>query len=291
VNPAVITFAFDPVLKLGSGASVRIETLALAGVLFIGLVLAARIGQLTPAVGPYVPAPGLRPDDLIFIVVGAVPGGLLGGRMGYVLAHLDYYRANPPAIFDPTQGAWELTLALPFALATGSLIARLVGAPVARWMHAMAFPLLFVLGLGKLVGVLGADGQGAASSAAWATAYTGPGPWGSLAADVPAHPSQVYEAALVALAIVVLVLLSRFEVIARRDGGALFAALALWAGARFVVGFTWRDPTVLGPLRAEQLLALLLLGIAVAGIVERRRAPIATFDDEATALSPEDLDE
>jgi hypothetical protein len=52
VNPAVITFSFDPVLALGSGASVRIETLALAVVLFAGLVLAARIGQLTPAVGP-----------------------------------------------------------------------------------------------------------------------------------------------------------------------------------------------------------------------------------------------
>lgn len=281
MNPAVITFSFDPVLALGSGASVRIETLAIAVVLFAGLVLAARIGQLTPAVGPYVPAPGLRPDDLIFIVVGIVPGALLGGRIGYVLAHLDFYRANTAAILDPGQGAWELTLAIPFALATGSLIARLVGAPVARWMHALAFPMLFVLGLGKLVGVLGADGQGAASSLPWATAYSGPGPWASLAADAPAHPAQVYEAVLVFLAIVALVLVSRFEVIARRDGAAIFAAIGLWAIVRFLVGFTWRDPTVLGPLRAEQLLALVLLVIAAVGIFERGRAPLVVFEPEA----------
>jgi phosphatidylglycerol:prolipoprotein diacylglycerol transferase len=280
VNPAVITFSFDPVVMLGSGASVRIETLALAVVLFAGLVLAARIGQLTPAVGPYVPAPGLRPDDLIFIVVGIVPGALLGGRIGYVIAHLDFYRANPSAIFDVSQGAWELTLAIPFALATGSLIARLVGAPVARWMHALAFPMLFVLALGKLVGVLGADGQGAATSLPWATAYAGPGPWEALAADVPAHPAQVYEAALAFVAIVVLVVLSRYEVIARRDGGALYAAIALWAVVRFVVGFTWRDTAVLGPLRAEQVLALVLLVIAVVGIVERRGAPPVVFEPE-----------
>lgn len=281
MNPAVITFSFDPVLALGSGASVRIETLAIAVVLFAGLVLAARIGQLTPAVGPYVPAPGLRPDDLIFIVVGIVPGALLGGRIGYVLAHLDFYRANTAAILDPGQGAWELTLAIPFALATGSLIARLVGAPVARWMHALAFPMLFVLGLGKLVGVLGADGQGAASSLPWATAYSGPGPWASLAADAPAHPAQVYEAVLVFLAIVALVLVSRFEVIARRDGAAIFAAIGLWTIVRFLVGFTWRDPTVLGPLRAEQLLALVLLVIAAVGIFERGRAPLVVFEPEA----------
>jgi len=278
VSPAVITFAFDPVLQLGSGASVRIETLALAAVLFAGTVLAARIGQLTPAVGPYVPAPGLRPDDLIFIIVGIVPGALLGGRIGYVLAHLDYYRANPSSIFDPGQGAWELTIAVPFAIVTGSLICRLVGAPVARWMHALAFPTLFVLAAGKLVGVLGADGQGSATALPWATAYAGVGPWESLAPDVPAHPSQVYEAALVFAAIVVLVALSRFDVIARRDGGALFAAMALWAIARFAVGFTWRDSTVLGPLRAEQLLALVVLGIAIAGLVERRRAPLVGYE-------------
>jgi prolipoprotein diacylglyceryltransferase len=157
-------------------------------------------------------------------------------------------------------------------------------------MHALAFPMLFVLGLGKLVGVLGADGQGAASAVPWATAYTGPGPWASLAADVPAHPAQVYEAALVFLAILALVLLSRFEFIARRDGGALFAAIGLWAIVRFLVGFTWRDPTVLGPLRAEQVLALVLLVIAVVGIIERSRAPLVAFEPEASE-DDEDLEE
>jgi len=291
VNPAVITFSFDPVLRLGSGASVRIETLALAAVLFAGLVFAARIGRLTPAVGPYVPAPTLRPDDLIFIVVGTVPGALIGGRLGYVLAHFDYYGSHTSAILDPAQGAWDLTLAIPFALATGAIIARLVGAPVARWMHALAFPMLFVLAAGKLVGVLGASGQGSASDLPWATAYAGPGPWESLAPDVPAHPAQVYEAALLFVAILALVALSRFEVIARRDGGAMFAAIALWAAARFLVGFTWRDPSALGPLRAEQLLALLVLGIALVGLYERRIAPLPTLDEAEAADEDVDLEE
>jgi phosphatidylglycerol:prolipoprotein diacylglycerol transferase len=290
VSPAVITFTFDPVLRLGDTSSVRIETLALAGVLFLGIVIAARIGQLTPAVGPYVPAPGLRPDDLIFIVVGAVPGAIVGGRLGYVLAHFDYYTAHPSAIVDPGQGAFELTLAVPFAILTGALIARLVGAPVARWMHAVAFPLLFVLGAGKLVGILGANGQGLVTDVSWATAYAGPGPWDSLAPDLPSHPSQLYEAALVFVAIVVLVAVSRSEVITRRDGGALFAAIGLWAIARFVVGFTWRDPTLLGPLRAEQLLDLLLAIVAVVGLVERRRAPIGATEDVGDETD-EDLEE
>lgn len=272
--PAVLTFNFDPVLRLSDTASVRYETIGLAVVLFLGLLLAVRIGSQTPAVGPYVPAPGLRVDDLVFIVVGAVPGAILGGRIGYVLDHLDYYQANPSAILDPAQGGLSLTLAVPFGILTGGFIGRLLGAPVARWMHAVALPLLFVLGAGKLVGILGATGQGAASEFVWATSYLGPGPWGSLGADIPSHPAQVYEAVAAGVAVAALWFASRLEVIARRDGAALFAALGLWAVARIVVGFAWRDAPVLGPLRMEQVLAVGVLAIAIVGLVERARAPL-----------------
>jgi prolipoprotein diacylglyceryltransferase len=276
VPPAVIQLAFDPVLRLSDTASVRYETIGLAVVLFIGLVSAAWIGSRTPSVGPYVPAPGLRVDDLVFGVVGAVPGAILGGRLGAVLDHFEYYRANPGAIVDPNQGGLTLTLAVPIGLLTGAAIARLLGAPVARWLHATSLPLLFMLAAGKLVGVLGATGQGTQSDLAWATSYAGPGPWGSLAPDLAAHPAQVYEALLVTLAIVGLLAASRLEVVARRDGAAMFVALGLWAIARVLVGFTWRDPAILGPFRTEQLLALVVLAVAIVGLVERWRAPFAS---------------
>ena len=275
--PAVIQLAFDPVLRLSDTASVRYETIGLAIVMFLGLLSAAWIGSRTPSIGPYVPAPGLRVDDLVFGVVGAVPGAIVGGRLGAVLDHFDYYRANPAAIVDPNQGGLTLTLAVPFGLLTGAVIARLLGAPVARWLHATALPLLFVLAAGKVVGVLGATGQGAPSDLAWATSYSGPGPWGSLAPDLASHPSQVYEAVLVTIAIAALLAASRLDVVARRDGAAMFIALGGWAVARFLVGFTWRDGAILGPFRTEQLLALVVLAVAVVGLVERWRAPLATM--------------
>jgi len=271
----VITLAFDPVVELGETSSVRVETIALAIVLFLGLILAARMAEITPSIGPYVPAPGLHFDDLVFILVGAVPGAIAGGRLGYVLDHLGYYRDNPAAILDPAQGGLTLTLAVPLGILTGGFIARLLGAPVGRWLHAAAFPLLFVLAAGKLIGVLGATGQGAPSDLPWATTYAGAGPWGSLAAEIASHPAQVYEAILVGLAIAGLAALGRIEVIARRDGAAMFAAIGLWAIARFLVAFTWRDPAVLGPLRMEQLLDLGLLAVAGLGLLERARAPLA----------------
>jgi prolipoprotein diacylglyceryltransferase len=290
VSPAVLTFAFDPVLHLSDTASVRIETIVLAAVLLGGLLLAARIGQLTPAAGPYVPAPGLRPDDLIFIAVGAVPGALFGGRLGYVLDHLDYYRANPGSIVDFSQGALGLTLAVPFGILSAAIIARLIGAPVARWMHATAFPLLFVLAAGKLASALGGTGQGTASSLSWATSYGGPGPWGSLAPAVPSHPAQVYEGLLLVIAIAILMLLSRLEVVARRDGGALFAALGLWAVVRLAVAFTWRDPAVVGGLRVDQVLSILLVFLSLLGLFERSRSTGRVPSWSRPDLEPEPAD-
>ncbi len=269
---AVITIALDPVLRLSDTSSVRYETIALAIVILLGLATAAWIGSRTPARGPEGEGPGLRIDDLVFICVGAVPGAILGGRLGYVLDHLDFYSANSSAILDPAQGGLTLSLAVPFGILTGALIARLLGAPVGRWLHVTALPLLFVLAGGKLVGVLGATGQGAASDLAWATSYAGPGPWGSLAAELPAHPSQVYEAAAIAVAIWVLFLATRVGPLSRRNGTAMFLGLGLWAVARVVVGFTWRDDRIIGPLGMEQGLAIVVLVGAGIALAQRLRA-------------------
>jgi phosphatidylglycerol:prolipoprotein diacylglycerol transferase len=273
---AVITLTFDPVLRLSDTSSVRYETIALGIVLFLGLVAAAWIARRTPATGGDDPSSRLRIDDLVFICVGAVPGAVIGGRLGYVLDHLAYYRANPGAILDAAQGGLTLTLAVPLGILTGALIARLLGASVGRWLNVAALPLLLVLGAGKLVGILGATGQGALSDSSWATAYLGPGPWGSLAADLPAHPSQVYEGVAVAIAVLALLSLSRTAAFRRGTGALLFAALGLWSVVRIVVGFTWRDDAVVGPLGVEQALAVAVLLLAVAGTAYRARdVPVA----------------
>ena len=280
-----MTLSFDPLFVLNDTASVRVETIGLALVLFLALLLAAR-GASTSL------AEGLRLDDLVFMVVGAVPGAIIGGRLGYVLDHLDYYRANPPAILDPGQGSLTLTLAVPLGLVTGAIVGRLLRAPLGAWMATLTPPLLFVLAAGKLVGVLGASGQGLPTNVSWATAYAGPGPWGSLAADLPSHPSQVYEAILVGVVVVVVALLGRTRLLAGGTGSTLFVALGLWAVARFIAASTWRDPVVLGPLRMEQVLLLGVGLIAIAGLALRARgsrargivsaAPPATQPEEPT---------
>ena len=277
---AIIAFHFDAYLRL-DGLAVRWETLALALVILLAIVTSGLIAGRARADGS---ERRLRRDDLLFIILGIVPGAVIGGRITYVLIHLDYYHANPGLIFDPSSGSLALTGAVVLGTLTGCHVARLLEAPVARWLDVAAVGLIIGLALGKLANVLGANGQGVLSSLSWASAYFGPGPWGVLGPELPAHPAQVYEALGDALVIAVVLVLGWFGPFRAGRGRRFLLVLAGWAIVRFMVAFTWRDAPVLGSLRVEQLLDIGLLIVALGALVATRRSP-ATIDGATSSSS------
>ena len=252
---AVLTFGFDPVAHPFGDVAVRWGVIALAGVLIASLLITGVLAR----------AARLRVDDLAFIAIGAVPGAVVGGRLGYAFLHWDYFGSHSSAITDPAVGSLELGLGVLGGLLTAGYVARLLGAPVGRWLHVAGGPLLFGLGAGKLSEVLTGSGQGAPSNAAWATAYSGPGPWGSLAPALPSLPSQAFEgiATLVLLTGLTLVLMA--GVFERSDGRACFLGLGAWALLRAAISTSWRDEPVALGLNAGALIAILVVLVSTAG--------------------------
>lgn len=252
---AVLTFGFDPIAHPFGDVAVRWGVLALAGVLIAALVLTGLLAR----------GAGLRVDDVAFIAIGAVPGAVAGGRLGYALLHWDYYGSHLGAVVDPAVGSLELGLGVIGGLLTGGYVARLLGAPVGRWLHVATGPLLFVLGAGKLSEVLTGAGQGAPSNAAWATAYSGPGPWGSLAPALPSLPSQAFEGIATLIVLTGLALVLMAGVFERSDGRAFFLGLGAWGLLRAAISGTWRDQPVALGLNAGALIAILVVLVSSAG--------------------------
>jgi len=289
----VIELAFDPIAVIGDW-SVRLETIGYAAVLFLALVAAAVFARRTPVdLGRPASEPGadgepnhLRADDLLYIAVAVIPGAVVGGRLGYALTHLDFYLATPAAVLDINQGAFELTLAVAGGLLTGSLVARMLGAPFGRWLHAVTLPLLFALAAGKLAMVLGGSGQGLPFDGPWATAYIAPGPWGSLAPALPSHPAQVYEGLLTLLVLLVVMGAMALNVFERRNGGALLLGLGLWGIGRTIAALAWRDPDVVGMLNADQVLTLAFALVALAALAIVGGVGTARRRRERTAPGP-----
>ncbi len=285
--PALITFQFPATFTV-AGAVVRWETLAGALAVVAALVVAAVVARQTPvdlAFPADAPSPDpeirgenrLRADDLLYIAIASLPGAVAGGRLGYALIHLDYYTANPGALFDVTRGGLELSLGVVGGTLTAAVVAMLLGVPLGRWLHALTVPLAVLLVLLKVAMLLGGSGQGQPTDLSLATRYLGPGPWGSLAPEIPSWPSQAMEALAIVLAGALAWFYMAVGVFRRRNGAAFFLMVGLWAVARAVVATTWRDPAVLGSLSAAQLLAIALavgcalavIGFAAAAAAER----------------------
>lgn len=263
---SAIALDFDPYFRI-AGFVVRLETVALAVAILVSIALAGLLAGRTLAGSPERPGGHLRRDDLVFILLGIVPGAVIGGRLGYVLLYPEYYRANPALTIDPASGGLQLSLAILGGMLTGAYVASLFDAPVGRWLHAAALPLLVGLGLGKLAMALGGDGQGAPTDLPWATAYLGGWAWDSLGPAIPSHPAQLYEAAATGVVLVILASARFVGVLGRPDGRLFFAALGGWAIGRFLVAFTWRDEQVVGSLRMDQLFSLGLAAVCVIALL------------------------
>ncbi len=204
--------------------------------------------------------------DLATIIAGIVPGAVIGGRIVHGLVFWDAYAADPQRLLDPAVGTLSLTGAILGGALTGAYIARLIGAPVGRWAQAAAVPMLVAIGLGKLAQFLGGSGQGLPFDGPWAVAFTGVGPWISSNAAVSAHPSQIYEGLWDLLGILVLWRPTRFFRWTHRsvgEGWRFVGALGWFLVGRVVVGFSWRDQALIGPLNGEQVIAL----VSLAGVV------------------------
>lgn len=266
--PAVIRVAFDPELELGPFL-VRWQALGLAATSAVALLWwANRLSERVP---------GVRRDDILYVVLGVIPGAVVFGRLLHGLSYPDAYLAQPGTLFDLDVGSLSLLGAVLGGVISGAYLCRLLHQRVATWADSAALPLLFAIGFGKLALFLGGGGQGLPQEGATAVAFGGPGPWLSAGADLPSHPTAVYEGLLTLLGLIVLAWLARKRRWAG-DGRLFVTCVAWWLGARVLVGFTWRDEQILGPMGTEQLAALLALSALLVPLPGRRR------DDEAAAV-------
>ena len=280
---AVVTFQFDPSAQLVGDLVVSWGTIALVAVIVAALVLAGVLAR----------GGGLRADDVAFVAIGIVPGAVIGGRLGYLIAHPGALGSTPELLFDPSVGGLELGLAVVGGFVTGSYVASLLGSPIGRWLHIAIAPTLFALGAGKLTMVLTGTGQGQPDTGDWASSYLGPGPWGSLLPALPSVPSQAAEGIATLAILTILTVLLMAGAFGRRDGLVFFAGIALWAVARAVVSTTWRDPAEIGRLPAGGVLAIGIASVCIVALVAlliRARIAPPDTDPDAPVARGQDVD-
>lgn len=201
-----------------------------------------------------------RADDLlIYVAIGVIAGG----RLGQVLLYdPGYYFANPIEILKVWKGGMSFHGAL-----VGSGLAILAFASNYKTSALSVMDLScagvpFGLFLGRVANFINSEHWGRPTEAAWGMVFPNGGP-------LPRHPSQLYEAALEGLVMLVLIrFVTHSWVLGLKRPGLVAGVWLVWyAIARTICEF-FREPEAvhalnLGPLTAGQLysLPMLLLGL------------------------------
>ncbi|SEH86968.1 prolipoprotein diacylglyceryl transferase [Paracoccus alkenifer] len=182
----------------------------------------------------------MRPEQVEELLTWVVGGVILGGRLGFVLFYEPgYYLSHPAEIIKVWQGGMSFHGGFLGVVLAAWAWARRHGIAALRLADALAVAAPVGLLLGRLANFINAELWGRPTDAPWGVIFPG-----EAAQDCPGvigpcarHPSQLYEAGLegLVLVLVLLVLVRRGGL--ARPGLALGVFLAGYGLARFVVEF------------------------------------------------------
>ena len=179
----------------------------------------------------------LSDDDLLTIVLAAVLGVLLGGRLGYVLFYGGgYFWSHPAQILAIWDGGMSFHGGLAGILVAAVVVATTMRVPFMTLVDLGSVGAPVGLFFGRLANFINGELWGRQTGVPWGVVFPGAG-------SRPRHPSQLYEAVLEGLVIlaVVLWLAMRKPILPR---GVIFGTLlTLYGVFRIFIEF-FRQPDV-----------------------------------------------
>ena len=202
------------------------------------------------------------PESATDAAVAGVLGGLAGAKLLWTIEHAG---EAPLMSLVLSRGGMSWFGGLIGGLAVGLWVMWRRRLPIVATLAAATPALAAGHAIGRIGCFLVGDDYGRPSDLPWAVAF----PEGLPPTDVPVHPTQLYEAA--ALAIVVWALL-RWRRRGISDAVVLGRYLVLAGTIRFAIEFIRVNVRVLGPLTVAHLVSLALV---IAGAVLLVRPPSA----------------
>lgn len=132
------------------------------------------------------------PDGVVSsVATWAIPGGIIGARLLYVLDNWGFYSANPGQIVAVWNGGIAVYGAIAGGVVAGAAYAVWKRYPVRRLLDLSAPALILAQGVGRVGDLINGEHFSTPSNLPWAVVYTNPASPG--VGMPPSHPAVGYE--------------------------------------------------------------------------------------------------
>jgi phosphatidylglycerol:prolipoprotein diacylglycerol transferase len=226
-------------------------------------------------------APDETPAMFWGLVYAVVIGGLIGGKLGYILVEWSWFRSDPWLVLLDWRSGWVFWFAVLGSIAAGRVyqLRHNRNREKKRAYLPIADYIVTALPMGHWIGRLGCFSQGCChgspTSLPWAVSFSHPAcnvPDELL--GVPLHPTQLYESAaeLALAAFLYLVVIRGIEDGRYRYGTAFFSFLGLYGLMRFSMEFLRGDDRgamLSGILSPSQWISLAVVAAAAWAFAKR----------------------
>src|ERR1700676_232378 len=247
---------FDPIAVAIGPIAIRWYALAYIGGIVLGWIYARSLIKNEKLWGGPAPITLPQMDDFILWVTLGI---IVGGRTGYVLFYnLPFFVEHPVEIFQLWKGGMSFHGGFLGCLAAVILFCRQHDIPILSLGDITTAVGPIGLLLGRIANFINSELWGRPADVPWAMIFPGGGPF-------PRHPSQLYEAGLEGLALLVILGLMVRGGALKRPGLVIGAFAALYAVMRSFCEFFREPDPQLGFLWGGMTMGMLLCMPLLAG--------------------------
>ncbi len=219
---------------------------------------------------------GILEDDIYSIALWAIPGGIIGARLLYIVENWGTFHNDIKSMLSVNEGGISVYGGLIGGAAAGWAYAWRRKLPMRVISDAAAFGMITGQAIGRMGDFINGEHLAKQTDLPWGFCYTHPRTLAELcgpgtAGVGPVHPvAGVYEPLLLMALFWALLALRRVIV---RDGVIFWLYVLGYAGVRFGLSYLRLNESTRGPLTVPQWIALVMAAGAVAALLFIRRLP------------------
>ena len=194
------------------------------------------------------PRKGIDPEHIVDVCLWALPIGIVGARLYYVIFTWDYYGAHPDQILNIRGGGLAIHGGLLFGIATGIMVIKYYKGKILDYMDVMMPGIALGQAIGRWGNYFNSEAHGVATDL----------PWAIYADGELVHPTFLYESIWCLLLCIFLVWADK-HLKGSFPGRNVCFYLVLYSIERFFVEGLRTDSLMFGSLRQAQITSLAMI--------------------------------